>query len=554
MTVESTTQPPTEARSRVPHRVGQALRRFTRRVAVICGAPERAGSSGATAPSYGRVLAAGVTGGLLFDAATLGLRHVTGAPSFPEDVSDLVVPYIPAETFGRLLSALGPHGKEYVVAASLAGAGLAIVALAFVLGALVRRGWQPVRLAAALGLVGFVALWALLGPVLDANDAGGTLLRRRVIGAGTLLLSVSVAVVAVAGLISWRRLATRSAGGHRPDRRAFLAATGSLGGGLLLGAGGLVAALRSFAGATNLEYEGHWTHSTSAITPNDDHYVVSKNIVDPSVSADTWRLEINGLVAQARTLTLDDLRSLPQREEIVTLQCIANGVAGGLMGTARWRGPRLADVVALAGAVDPRASHAIVSAVDGYYDSLAVGDALAPSTIVALQMNGDSLPDRHGFPARIVFPGRYGEKNMKWLARIELADHDQKGFYQREGWSEDGVVRTWSRFDTVGDGTSPRAGSVTRIRGHAYAGARGVDRVQVSADSGATWTDADLDAAVSPFAWRFFTYAWTPSGPGDYTLVVRCVDGTGAQQEEQTEGDAPRGAAGLHRITVTVTG
>jgi DMSO/TMAO reductase YedYZ molybdopterin-dependent catalytic subunit len=531
----------------------RAVRGAGVRIRRFCGAPQATGGQAATRPGYARIVIAGVIGGLFFDATTLGLRHITGAPSFPEDVSDLIVPYIPADTFGRLLSDLGPHGKEIAFAGSLAGAGLAIVALAVLYGALVRRGWRPVRLAITVGVIAFVGLWVLFGPVLDANDAGGTLLRRRVIGAATLLVSVGIAVLAVASLVGLQFVSRRDAASDR-SRRAFLAAAGGLAGGIVIGTGGLIAALRSFAGATNLDYEGNSTPAMAPITPNDIHYVVSKNLVDPSVNADVWRLEVTGLVGSPKTLTLDDLRALPQREEIVTLQCIASGVAGGLMSTARWRGPRLADIVALAGSIDPRARFAIVSAVDGYYDSLPVDAALAPSTLVALQMNGESLPVQHGFPARILVPGRYGEKNMKWLARIELADHDQPGFYQREGWSEDGVVRTWSRFDSVGTRATPlRAGSVSRIRGHAYAGARGIERVEISVDGGQSWSDADLDAALSPFAWRFFSKDWTPAQPGTYHLWVRATDGTGAVQEQAYEGYVPRGASGYHMLDVTVT-
>src|SRR5207245_4888275 len=120
------------------------------------------------------------------------------------------------------------------------------------------------------------------------------------------------------------------------------------------------------------DYEGRWSSAASPITPIDQHYVVSKNLVDPSVNVDTWRLQVDGLVRSPVTLTLDDLRRLPQRQEIVTLECISNSVGGGLMSTARWRGPRLAEVIGLAGAVGRRARFAVVSAVDGYYDSLPI--------------------------------------------------------------------------------------------------------------------------------------------------------------------------------------
>jgi len=533
----------------------QVIGSFARPLAQLCGAP-RGGVSPtpAPAPSLPLCLVGGIAGGLLFDAATLGLRHVTGAPSFPEDVSDLVIPYLPASVFNTLLAALGPNGKQILVATALTGAAVAVCALTAGYGALVRRAWKPGRLAVVLGVVIFVALLAMFGPVLDANDAGGTLLQRRLVGAGTLALGVLVAVLAVYLLVGRARAPQTSVEPEVPGRRAFLATLGGLGGGLLVGGGGLMAGVASLAGATNLGYEGRGSGATSAITPNDDHYVVSKNLVDPSVNADAWRLEVAGLVDSPLTLTLGDLQRLSQREEIVTLECISNGVGGGLMSTARWRGPRLVDVVGLAGKVDASARFAILSAVDGYYDSLPLEVALSPSTIVALTMNGVTLPDRHGFPARIVLPGHYGEKSMKWLARIEVADHDHLGFYQREGWSEEAAVRTWSRIDDIGGGRPLGAGQPATVRGHAFAGTRGIDRVQVSTDGGSTWREADLDAVVAPYAWRFFTLRWTPLRPGAYALVVRAADGTGAFQEERREDSVPRGSSGLHSVAVRVGG
>ena len=502
-------------------------------------------------------LGAGVTAGVLFNAASLGLRHLVGAPSFPEDVSDLTVPYIPASLFGRLLSDLGSQGKPLLIEGSIAGSTLGFVLAALVYGALVRRGVRPWRLTVVLGLAGFVGLWALFGPVLDANDAGGTLLLRRAVAALTLAFDVAVGM-SVLHLVLGRALALTPSAANAPrtveeDRRRFLGGLLTLGGATLLGAGGLAASVRSFTGATNYDYEGHGVateHLLDAVTPTEAHYVVSKNLIDPTVDTGLWRLEIHGLVERRVTVTLDDLRRLPQQEEIVTLECIANGVGGSLMSTARWRGPRLADVVGLAGRTDPRATFLIVSAVDGYYDSLPASVVDDPGTMLALEMNGKPLPDRHGRPARILLTGRYGEKNMKWLSGIEVADHDHTGFYQRQGWSESGVVRTFSRFDNLEDGSRLTAGRPFEVRGHAYAGTRGIRSIQVSTDSGATWSEADLDAQISPYAWRFFRWTWTPPAPGRYRMAVRAVDGTGTVQPDRYEDIVPRGASGYHRFDV----
>jgi DMSO/TMAO reductase YedYZ molybdopterin-dependent catalytic subunit len=501
-------------------------------------------------------LGAGLVAGVIFNAASLGFRHLVGAPSLPEDVSDLTVPYIPASLFGRLLSDLGSQGKPLLIEGSIAGSTFGFVLAALAYAALLRRGVRPWRLTVIMGLAGFAGLWALFGPVLDANDAGGTLLLRRATGALTLLVDVALGM-AVLHLVLGRTLApahgATGAGGAMEERRRFLRGLVTLGGGALVGATGLGAALRSFTGATNYDYEGHGVaaeHLLDPITPTEAHYVVSKNLVDPTVETGLWRLEVTGMVERPVTLAIDDLRRLPQQEEIVTLECIANGVGGSLMSTARWRGPRLAGVLALAGGVDPRATHLIVSAVDGYQDSLPASVAGDPGTLVALEMNGATLPHRHGYPARILVPGRYGEKNMKWLSGIEVADHDHQGFYQRQGWSETAVVRTFSRIDNLGAGSQLPAGRPVTVRGHAYAGTRGIRAVQVSTDSGATWSDADLDAQISPYAWRFFSWRWTPPAPGTHRMAVRAVDGSGAVQPDRYEDIVPRGASGYHRFDV----
>jgi hypothetical protein len=112
------------------------------------------------------------------------------------------------------------------------------------------------------------------------------------------------------------------------------------------------------------------------------------------------------------------------------------------------------------------------------------------------------------------------------------------------------VVRTFSRFDTIEQGSVLAAGQPFEVRGHAYSGTRGIRSVQVSTDSGATWSEADLDAQVSPYAWRFFRWRWTPPAPGRYRMAVRAVDGTGAVQPDRYEDIVPRGSSGYHRFDV----
>ena len=518
----------------------------------LFGAPR--GPVSLAEPARGRALAAGLVGGVSFVAASLGLRHLTGAPSFPEEATDLAISQVPAAFVGALAGDMGGGAKPLALLTAAAAAIAGFAAAGALYGRALRAGWRPLRTAMALGLLGWLALAALLGGALDAGTTGGSDSQRRLAGLLTLLACVAVGVAATLAIVvlagPWRSTEVpadaEEGEGPRLSRRALLV-TGAT---LMLAADGLFAALAALARATNLGYEGRGTPDDrlTPITATTDHYVVSKNLVDPSVQADSWRLEIGGLVERPQSLDLAGLRRLPAGERVVTLECIGNPVGGLLMSTARWSGPRLRDVLASAGRRDAAAAFLLTSAVDGYDDSLPLSVALDDDTLLALDMNGAPLPDRHGFPARILVPGRYGEKQMKWVARLEVSRDDHPGFYQRQGWDSVAVVRTTSRLDSPRDGDRIAAGRPFSVRGHAYAGTRGISAVEVSVDGGA-WRAATLDAPVAAAAWRFFTLAWTPA-PGAHVLAVRAVDGAGARQEESDEDVSPRGASGLHRVGV----
>ena len=176
-----------------------------------------------------------------------------------------------------------------------------------------------------------------------------------------------------------------------------------------------------------------------------------------------------------------------------------------------------------------------------------------PTTIVAFAMNGQPLPQRHGYPARIVVPGLYGEKNVKWVTRIEVIDYDAKGFYESKAGDRTSSsppapissARAGSAIAvTPSSSHSPSAGRAT-IRGRAFAGDRGIQRVEFSADDGETWQDARIDYPGTELTWTFWSADWLPKEPGEYTLVSRATDGTGAPQPTR---DARHRAAGSHRL------
>jgi hypothetical protein len=153
------------------------------------------------------------------------------------------------------------------------------------------------------------------------------------------------------------------------------------------------------------------------LTPTEDFYEVSKNAFDPQVAAGEWRLEVAGLVETPLSLSYEDLKALPSIEEYATLACISNYVGGDLIGNALWRGVRLREILQMAG-LKEGAVDLLLKASDDYTDSIPIDRAMADHTILVYEMNGAPLTPSHGFPARLLVPGIYGMKNVKWLTRI----------------------------------------------------------------------------------------------------------------------------------------
>ncbi|MHB8588402.1 MAG: molybdopterin-dependent oxidoreductase [Candidatus Dormibacteraceae bacterium] len=214
----------------------------------------------------------------------------------------------------------------------------------------------------------------------------------------------------------------------------------------------------------------------------------------------------------------------------MTLECVSNPIGGRLMSTGRFDGPTLLGLLAMA---RPQAAARYVAfrASDGYTEWLARAD-LGPEVLVALNLNGSPLPNEHGFPARLLVPGRYGMKGPKWLDAIELVDNPPSGYWEGRGWSADALVKTTSRIDVPSDGATI-SGQPVRLAGVAFAGARGVAKVEWSADGGTSWRPADLGPSISQFSWRLWDAKWQPGGPGRYTLMVRASAEDGNLQENR---------------------
>ena len=175
---------------------------------------------------------------------------------------------------------------------------------------------------------------------------------------------------------------------------------------------------------------GSRSREVAPITPNDEFYITSYR-TPPFVTKDDWALTIKGLVKSPRTLTYSQLLARTTQSEIVTLECVGNGVAGEAIGTAEWEGTSVKGLLEESG-VDSKAFDVVFRAADGYSDSLPVDRALIGDVLIAHKMNGETLPLGHGYPARIIVPGLYGMKSVQWLTEIEVVARDYKGYYQKK--------------------------------------------------------------------------------------------------------------------------
>lgn len=288
---------------------------------------------------------------------------------------------------------------------------------------------------------------------------------------------------------------------------------------------------------------------TPFVTPNNDFYRIDVNLIVPQVRTDGWSLRLDGMVDRPRSWTYEELLARDLVEADVTLVCVSNEVGGDLIGNARWLGVPLGELLEDAG-MDDRADQLVGRAVDGFTTGMPLAAAFdGRDALVAVGMNGEPLPLRHGFPARLVVGGLYGYVSAtKWLEQLEVTRFDAYDpYWIQRGWSSRGPVKVQSRIDT------PRrrvdAGRVP-VAGVAWAQGRGIERVQVRVDDG-RWHDAALADALGDDTWRQWRWDWDAE-PGRHTLTVRATAGDGEVQPEESAPPFPDGATGWHRVSFRV--
>jgi sulfite oxidase len=300
------------------------------------------------------------------------------------------------------------------------------------------------------------------------------------------------------------------------------------------------------------------------ITPN-DVFFVRQHLPRPQTDEGTHRIAVNGRVNREMALNVAELRKLPQYTVAATLECTGNArglfrprVPGiqwgrGAIGNAEWSGPRLSDVLKLAGA-DANAGWVTVNGADAgvaktpdFIRSFKMKKALDPATLLALKMNGEPLPDLHGFPTRLIVPGWDGTSWVKWVTTLSVANEPDAGFFMNPAYRfpkhpvAPGATANPNDLEIIEAMpvksyiTSPAdqgqiALAATVVRGVAWAGEQRITRVEVSTDAGRTWKDARLSPKNLPYAWRLWNIEWTPPESGYFTVLSRATDSAGNVQ------------------------
>lgn len=473
---------------------------------------------------------------LLFTAFTALGRFAWGGPFPPEPMAEILFANIPVWAFTPLFRLFG-LGSKYWAFAGMVGLHLALWTSV--------GGWLLGRRSRTM-LMGLLALLAFALLLLPLSGEGwfGVALPSGPVGA---VLTLVVAVALYGGVLVLAR-PRRDGSALKQERRGFLKTAG-----LAVGATAALQVAGSLWAWAARAAEDVWKAVVglpSELTPVGKFYTVSKNVFDPAVKAERWSLEIKGLVDRPQKLTYEGLKGLPSVAQPATLMCISNEVGGNLIGNARWRGVRLKDLLAKA-EIKPSAVEVILRAADGYSDSFPLKKGLEDGVVLVYEMNGQPLARQHGAPARVIVPGIYGMKNVKWVTSVELADYDYKGYWEVRGWSDAAIYKTMSRIDVPAGPL--KAGEKAYIGGVAFAGDRGVRDVEVSMDGGKTWQKASVKPPLGPFTWVLWALAWTPSAPGAYTVTVRAVEKDGTVQSPEVRPPLPDGSSGWHSVTIRVT-
>jgi hypothetical protein len=289
---------------------------------------------------------------------------------------------------------------------------------------------------------------------------------------------------------------------------------------------------------------------TTPVTPNDEHYITSC-CGTASVDVAVWTLTFLDRGRTLATLDWPALTAMQGRDKEHTLECISASPYNQAMGNAVWHGLPLPEILTALGVTVPDSALEVkFTSEDGYTTSVPVSDIAKPMWLV-WKMNGVDIPAEHGYPARLLTPGRYGMKNPKWIAVIEFIDEPYIGYWESYGWSNDALYQPNAFFRNPRQSFQIDAGPMTAF-GTAFAGSDPVVRVEVSIDDGGTWADAVIDYSPGADIWVLWHFDWEATA-GELTLHVRCTTASGAMSDPSSTGTGElSGYNGSMTVDVTV--
>ena len=495
-------------------------------------------------PEIRRGLAAGATAGSVLVALMYLLGPLAALRPLPQLLQQPLLDAMPGALFGFLIDTLQHAGKVVEEASLILGMVAALAVLGALFGLVRERSNRP-HLGLAAGGVGWLVVTLVLLPL-----SGEGLLGLQEGLATPLLWALLFLVYGSLLEAAYDRWLVAEPTPADPGRRRVLRSVPLA----IAGASLAVLAVELVPGwyrAVFAPPEIGLTGLSPELTPIENFYVVSKNFADPVVDAGGWSLNLHGLVDHPQRLKIDALRALPAETEYVTLECISNNVGGYQISTGKFSGPSLKSVLELAG-VQRSATLLAFTSRDGYTESLPLDLVLqSPEILVAHSLDGAPLPDRHGFPARILVPGHYGMKGPKWIEEIELTTGSRNGYWENQGWNPDAAIKTMARFDLPHDGALVSTGPVP-VAGIAFAGKRGISAVELSTDGGRNWAPATVRQPLSNLTWVTWTATWSATSAGAYILQVRARDGGGALQPATHAPSYPSGSGGYHTLSVSV--
>jgi len=527
-------------------------------------------------PSRKRIFFIGVVAGVLAALVFYVVTELTALPYPPESIYQALINPVPGSIQSVAVDNLRQYAKySALTLASAVFAGLyGVVALG--LGSLARRKisrWYSIAVGTAVMTVVALALEAPSSSSVSLLSAASGWATAALLG---IAINLGYSSYIVSNLLAGAPTRVQPTAKLEPARRTLLKRVG-------LGALGIVAVylaarlgISLFAGEpliqSNTPIPVNTEQTTTSITGAPDIFndpriadLVASEVTDtrifyrvdidgipPQLDFDQWTLNVTGRVNKPLTITKQDLLAMQPSSEYATLECVSNTInpPGALISNGKWTGVPLSTVLNQA-ALASDAVYIIFHCAEGYSVGVPVQRALEPGALLAYMLNDQPLPPEHGFPLRAIVPGLYGMMNAKWVTGIEASNSVYLGYWQERGWTNNARIKTTSIIYYPSGGA--QVSGPLPIAGVAFAGDRGISKVEVSTDGGNTWNTAELKPPKSPYSWVLWAYMWTPTTSGTQTIFVRATDGTGQLQDSAPNQPFPNGATGYNSIQVNVT-